>query len=160
MSFVTLCHALLSRVPELCVTVDFVPSRSMLRTLSLRPCTRLPIPNSTRCCNYATYSDAIHAKNKNANALVFVAGDGSSKTKRGSLNDVPTAVKDNICTKFMPTTCSSEMLREFVSPFDATVVELLEKAGAPIVGKANCDEFGMGYVLQAFPLHSFLTLGL
>ncbi|KAI0295402.1 amidase signature domain-containing protein [Multifurca ochricompacta] len=54
------------------------------------------------------------------------------------------AVKDNICTKDMPTTCSSAMLRNFKSPFDATVVRLLNNSGATIVGKANCDEFGMG----------------
>ncbi|KAI9510047.1 amidase signature enzyme [Russula earlei] len=54
------------------------------------------------------------------------------------------AVKDNICTKSMPTTCSSAMLRDFRSPFDATVVQLLNDSGATIIGKANCDEFGMG----------------
>ncbi|CCM02641.1 uncharacterized protein FIBRA_04745 [Fibroporia radiculosa] len=44
----------------------------------------------------------------------------------------------------MPTTCSSAILRNFVSPFDATVVQLLQAAGAQVVGKSNCDEFGMG----------------
>ncbi|KAI0642015.1 amidase signature enzyme [Trametes meyenii] len=54
------------------------------------------------------------------------------------------AVKDNICTKSLPTTCSSRMLKNFSSPFDATVVSLVSENGASIVGKANCDEFGMG----------------
>ncbi|KAI0367579.1 amidase signature enzyme [Pilatotrama ljubarskyi] len=54
------------------------------------------------------------------------------------------AVKDNICTKSLPTTCSSRMLENFVSPFDATVVSLLSDGGAEVIGKANCDEFGMG----------------
>ncbi|KAI0035298.1 amidase signature enzyme [Vararia minispora EC-137] len=52
--------------------------------------------------------------------------------------------KDNICTKDMPTTCSSAMLADYWSPFDATVVDLLRQSGAGIIGKANCDEFGMG----------------
>ncbi|KAF8141371.1 amidase signature enzyme [Boletus edulis] len=54
------------------------------------------------------------------------------------------AVKDNICTASLPTTCSSAMLAGYTSPFDATVVELLRDEGAQIIGKANCDEFGMG----------------
>ncbi|KAI0272757.1 amidase signature enzyme [Gloeopeniophorella convolvens] len=53
-------------------------------------------------------------------------------------------IKDNICTADMPTTCSSNMLPGYMSPFDATVVRLLSESGATIVGKTNCDEFGMG----------------
>ncbi len=62
----------------------------------------------------------------------------------GPLAGMSIAVKDNICTKYIPTTCSSRMLKEFNSPFDATVVSLLSRNGAGIMGKANCDEFGMG----------------
>jgi aspartyl-tRNA(Asn)/glutamyl-tRNA(Gln) amidotransferase subunit A len=57
---------------------------------------------------------------------------------------VPIAVKDNICTKRMPTTASSRILENYYSPYDATVVERLEAAGGVILGKTNCDEFAMG----------------
>ena len=60
------------------------------------------------------------------------------------------AVKDNICTSDEPTTCASAILKDFHSPFPATVVEKLKHAGALIAGKTNLDEFGMGYALNQF----------
>ena len=62
----------------------------------------------------------------------------------GPLAGVPLALKDNMCTRGVPTTCSSRILEGWRPPYDATVVERVRAAGAIVIGKTNLDEFAMG----------------
>ncbi len=64
--------------------------------------------------------------------------------KAGPLAGVPVAVKDNIITRGIRTSCASKILHDFVPPYESTVVKKLRQAGALVLGKTNLDEFGMG----------------
>ncbi|MBI4187945.1 MAG: Asp-tRNA(Asn)/Glu-tRNA(Gln) amidotransferase subunit GatA [Chloroflexi bacterium] len=101
------------------------------------------------------YLKRIHRVEPNVHALVTVTDELALEQAReadkliasGNINPLtvkPVVIKDNMCTRGIKTTCSSKMLANFVPPYDATVVEKLNKCGAVMVGKANMDEFAMG----------------
>jgi len=80
----------------------------------------------------------------NAFITVLAESDVPPDFPDGPLEGVPVAVKDNIATLGLPTTCGSRLLEHYHSPFEATAVRKLREAGALVVGKTNLDEFAMG----------------
>ncbi len=97
----------------------------------------------------ASYLEKI--KKSRINAYTTVCEGAIEKARRideqghsGPLAGIPIAIKDNISTKGISTTCSSKILQGYVPPYDAHIIERLKDAGAIILGKTNMDEFAMG----------------
>ena len=100
--------------------------------------------------------DAIKSKEEKINGFVTVDEEGSLKRAAevqqkidegklsGPLAGVPIAIKDNMCTEGLKTTCSSKILYNYIPTYSAEAVKKLEEAGAVIIGKTNMDEFAMG----------------
>jgi len=95
---------------------------------------RIDAVSDSVCALVAYDKDAIR---RNAKEL-------DSKDKKGKLFGIPVAVKDNICVKGEPATCSSKILQGFTPPYDATVTKRLKEEDALLIGKTNMDEFAFG----------------
>jgi len=96
----------------------------------------------------AAHDDTLNAfvtvTGEEALAAAAAADAARASGQGGALNGLPIVHKDIFCTQGVKTSCGSRMLDEFISPYDATVVERLARAGAVVLGKANMDEFAMG----------------
>jgi aspartyl-tRNA(Asn)/glutamyl-tRNA(Gln) amidotransferase subunit A len=88
---------------------------------------------------------ASHTGPESLNAILWPATESpDAPVPDGPLAGVPVAIKDNIATRVLPTSCGSKILEGWVSPYESTVMRKLREAGAVMVGKTNMDEFAMG----------------
>ena len=97
------------------------------------------------------YEKRINEKEKDVESFITLTLDEAKKqaekideSRKCRLSGIPIGIKDNICEKNVKTTCASKMLENFVSPYDATVVEKLNENQIISLGKLNMDEFAMG----------------
>jgi aspartyl-tRNA(Asn)/glutamyl-tRNA(Gln) amidotransferase subunit A len=129
--------------------LHFLPAREIARLIAAR---KISVEECVR-----SHLDRIDRVEGAVGAYISVCRDQALEEARrmdrdlarGPIADkplygVPVAVKDNIVTRGVRTTCGSRMLESFLPPYDATCVARLKLAGAIVLGKTNCDEFGMG----------------
>ena len=119
--------------------------------LALRDAIRARTLSAREACEFAIARIATIDKDLHAfqsvdreRALARASVLDARREPAGPLHGVPVALKDNIAVRHGVTTAGSKILKDYVSPFNATVVERLERAGAVILGKTTCDEFAMG----------------
>lgn len=102
-----------------------------------------------------SYLDAIKERDEKINGYITVTAENALASaakadearRNGAVSPIlgiPAAIKDNICTKGVRTTCASKMLEKFVPPYNATVMDKLNAETVPVLGKVNMDEFAMG----------------
>ncbi len=92
---------------------------------------------------YLRFYERIEDKDNKINSFITKI-ENLSFDENGKFKGIPIAIKDNIITKGIKTTCASKFLENFIPPYDATAVERLKAAGFSIIGKTNLDEFAMG----------------
>ena len=104
----------------------------------------------------SAYINRINEKEKDVQAFITTSENDAlekakeiqEKKEKGEITKqyagIPIGIKDNICTKGTKTTCASKMLENFISPYNATVIEKLENENLISLGKLNMDEFAMG----------------
>jgi aspartyl-tRNA(Asn)/glutamyl-tRNA(Gln) amidotransferase subunit A len=131
-----------------------------LTTLGALEVSRRIISGEMSCEEYVSQLlEKTRALNPRLNAFISIRSEESvladakgvdrkvrlgDKKKLGRLAGLGIAIKDNICTRGLRTTCASRMLENFVPPYDATVIERIRAEGGIIIGKTNMDEFAMG----------------